>query len=410
MNYLIEAPGVGYYTTGMVASDSEVIVTFAQALVTSSHNDQDKGIHLMVNSDRVTVIGQNLRPYSSDTFLCMPIQNLCVDKYVYYGISVPRPNILEGLGAILVVGTENDTMINLTTTQSVTVTVSDTTVTLSAGIQYSFVINRLQTVLMRSLDDLTGTKIITDKQVSVLSGHECGRVPSNVDSCEHLVEQLPPTAVWGRIHYTAPLPPRQSYTIKIIAAYNSTAVYCYCNNQRETYNINEGESFNKTLSMRERCAIYSSKDILMVQFSHGDLDDNFNGDPIMVVVPATNYYDSKFLFSTLQGPEAVSDYNFENHISIIVLAQYYQPDMIYLISRGVSSSLDTAQWVPIMVDNVIRAYSVQVAVSRGVAEVVHQRNNGRMSILVYGWGFHHSYGHLAGYSFFGPSTGYCLPY
>jgi len=59
-------------------------------------------------------------------------------------------------------------MMNLTVTQPVTINDSDSTVDLTAGIQYSFVINRLQTVLIGSVDDLTGTKTFTNKSVSVL--------------------------------------------------------------------------------------------------------------------------------------------------------------------------------------------------------------------------------------------------
>ena len=65
--------------------------------------------------------------------------------------------------SILVVGAENNTMTNLTVTQSVTISVGETTVDLIPGRHYSFVINRLQTMYIGSFYDLTGTKIVTDK-------------------------------------------------------------------------------------------------------------------------------------------------------------------------------------------------------------------------------------------------------
>ena len=331
MNYSIEAPGIGYYNSSSVSSDNEVIINLPTTLITSSHNDQDKGIHLMINSNRVTVIGQNLRDYSADVFLCLPVANLCVDEYVFYGISVPmttRDNTESFNSSILVVGTEDNTTMKLTVTQPVTITVSNSTVDLTAGIQYSFVINRLQTVLIGSVDDLTGTKIVTDKPASVLSGHEWACVPANIGRCDHLIEQVPPTTLWGRIYYTAPLATRTSYTIKVLAAYNSTVVDIYCDNTVESYSISEGESFTKALSLQEYCAINSSKVVLVVQLSHGR-DDNRdgNGDPMMTLVPAINQYSNKFKFSKLQGRSG-----FTHHVNIIVLTQYYQPDMIYLIS------------------------------------------------------------------------------
>ncbi|XP_065902474.1 IgGFc-binding protein-like [Dysidea avara] len=391
VNYSVEVSEVGYYTSGNVTSDNEVIINLPTTLITSSHNDQDKGIHLMISSDRVTVIGQNLRSGTSDTFLCLPITNLCVDEYVYYGISVPFSIRGSYNSSILVVGTEDNTMMKLTVTQPVTISVSNSTVDLTAGIQYSFVINRLQTVLIESVDDLTGTKIVTNKLVSVLSGHQCGYVPVMSNSCDHLVEQVPPTTLWDRVYYTAPLATRRSYTIKVLAAYNSTVVDIYCNNTRESYNISEGESVNKTLSLQEYCAINSSKEVLVVQFSHGYAHQDI-GDPMMTLVPATNQYSNKFQFSTLQGQSGYTHY-----INIIVLAQYYQPDMIYLISGGVNRSLDTQQWVPIMVNGVTEAYSVQVNVSEGVAEIAHVNACATvMSAIAYGFAFPVGYGHPVG--------------
>ena len=399
VNYSIEAPGVGYYTSGSVTSDNEVIINLPDDLITSSHNDQDKGIHLMTSSDRVTVIGQNLRSHSSDTFLCLPITNLCVDEYVYFGISVPKaPNSMFSRtvnNSILVVGTEDNTTMKLTVTQPVTISVSNSTVDLTAGIQYSFVINRLQTVLIGSVDDLTGTKIVTDKPVSVLSGHQCASVPWNDMSCSHLIEQIPPTTLWGGVFYATPLISGRSYTIKVLAGYNSTVVDIYCNNTRESYNISEGEFVNKTLSLQEYCAINSSKEVLVVQFSHGFRNGYLNefkrGDPMMTLVPATNQYSNKFQFSTLQNQSE----NYTHYINIIVLAQYYQPDMIYLISRRVNRSLDTHQWVPIMA-NAIKSYSIRLLVPRGSFSVIHRNIRALLGAVIYGFGERTGYGHPGG--------------
>ncbi|XP_065903474.1 uncharacterized protein [Dysidea avara] len=402
--YSIEAPGIGYYTTGSVTSDSEVIINLPTTLITSSHNDQDKGIHLMISSDRVTVIGQNVEIYTSDSFLCLPITNLCANEYVHYGVTVPRATIHSAfiLNSILVVGTEDNTMMNLTVTQPVTISVSDSTVNLTAGIQYSFVISRLQTVLIGSVDDLTGTKLVTDKPVSVLSGHQCGNVPVDVAGCDHLIEQVPPTTLWGTVYYTAPLATRRSYTIKVLAAYNSTVVDIYCSNTRESYSISEGEYVKKTLSLQEVCAITSSKEVLVVQLSHGRRDDGNDteyGDPMMTLVPATNQYSNKFQFSTLQGLPS-----FTHYINIIVLAQYYQPDMIYLISGGVNRSLDTYQWVPIMVNDIIEAYSLQLGILEGVAEISHSSKAAMISVIVYGFDDRHGYGNPGGITFQGPPS------
>ncbi|XP_065903553.1 uncharacterized protein [Dysidea avara] len=390
--YSIEAPGEEYYTNGTITGSEQISVNLPTALTTSSHDDRDKGIHLMV-STRVTVIGQSFFSGSTDTFLGLAAANVCVNKCVYYGISVSRNTLFNKThnSSVLVVGTEDNTMMKLTVTQPVTISVGNSPVDLTAGIQYSFVINRLQTLLIESVDDLTGTKTITDKPVSVLSGHQCGNVPVNVDYCDHLIEQVPPTTFWGRVYYTAPLATRRSYTIKVLAAYSSTAVDIYCNNTRKSYSISEGGSFTYTVSTREYCAVHSNKKVLIAQFSHGQDDDNVTGDPMMTLVPATNQYCNKFQSSTLQGQPGYTHY-----INIIVLAQCYQPDMIYLTSGRVKRSLDSQQWIPIMVNDVIEAYSVHIKISEGVIEVFHTNTNPCLAAILYGFDDYHGYGHPGG--------------
>ena len=401
--YLIEAPGVEYYSSGIITCDSDIFITLPNDLITGSY--KRKGIHLMINSHEVTVIGQNLRYNSSDTFLCLPVTNLCLIEYVYYGISVHRAELSAGVSSrtssILVVGTENDTVIKLIATQPVSfyvnespTNINNSPVNLTAGMQYScdIKIDRLDTVYIRSFYDLTGIKIVTNKPVFVLSGHRCGRMPPDVPSCDLLIEQVPPTTLWGTEYYTAPLATRRSYTIKILAAYNSTVVDIYCNNTRESYNISEGKYMKKTLSVQEYCAINSTRPVLVAQFSHGQEDDTTgNGDPMMTLVPATNQYNNKFQFSTLK-----SQLDFTHHINIIVLAEYYQPELIYLISGGVNRSLNMHQWTPIMFNNVTEAYGLQMNISEGVSEVFHGNTSALMTTSVYGFAGYNAYGHPGG--------------
>ena len=396
VEYSIEALGVGYYQNGTISVGDEVILNLPSSVQVSSYNDQDKGIYLTASSDKVTVIGQYLRRGSSDSYFALPIIKLDSAKYVYYGISVPRTVVHSQHldSSILIVGTENNTILKLTTMQSVSTSVGNTVTYVIPGREYSFVINRLQTFYIGSVEDLSGTKIVTNTPVSVFSGHRCANVPWNVGYCSHLIEQIPPTALWGNIYYTAPLAGKRSFTFKVIAANDNTVVNIYCNNTMELYVINEGGFVNKTSQLQEYCAIYSSKEVLVVQFSHGGSEDIDNyGDPMMTLVPATNQYLNKFDFSTIRNPLG-SGYN--HYVNIIVMEQYYQPNMIYLISGGVTRSLVTEQWVPILVNNSAKAHAAQINISEGVTQVFHTNTLAQMMTIVYGFARHDGYGHIGG--------------
>ena len=391
VQYSIEAPSVGYYQGGIISAGDEVILNLPISIEVSSISQQDKGIYLKITSDAINVIGLNLNVPSSGSFLAIPIIQLN-DDYVYYGMSIPRTSVHPQplVSSILIVGTENDTMMTLRVTQSVSIGMGNVVTHLIPSREYSFVINRLQTVYIASPKDLSGTKIITNRPASVFSGHECANVPWNVGACDAFVEQIPPTALWGKVHYTAPLANKTSYTVKVLAANNFTTVNLYCNNTMESFVLNEGQFINITLQMNKHCAIYSSKKLLVVQLSHGGTEDNNYGDPMMTLVPAANQYLNKFVLSTIRIP---LQSGYDHYINIIVKEQYYQPNMITLIAGGVNRSLVTQQWAPIQVNNTIEAYATQVSIPEGVAQVFHTNPAAQMMTIVYGFTIYGGYGH-----------------
>ena len=386
-NFTIEAPIVGYYYNGVVDSGDEIIVSLPFSVAVFPNDTEYKGIFLKADSNAVIVIGQNEANGSSDTFFAIPYKRSSViTEYVYYGISVAGYSS-SYQSAILIVGTEDNTTMKLTVTQTAT---TNTGNTLYTGREYSFVINRLQTFYIRSTGDLTGTKMVTDKQVSVFSGHELAQIPQDLCCGDLLIEQVPPVTSWGRVFYTMPLATRLSYTVKILASHNLTEIDLYCNNIKEAHIINDGEFCNKVLSHGEVCVIYSNKPVLVAQFSHG-LDEDGIGDPMMMIVPDTHEFSNRISVTTIRN---TTQFGYQHYLNIIVLAQYYQPDMIHLISGGRNISLNTQEWVPIKVKHTTEAYVTQLTISEGVAEIIHANEAALMAANIYGFSKYESYGHL----------------
>ena len=414
VSFSIEAPGVDYYRNGIITTNNEAIINLPINVVVTSHTEQKKGIYLNVSSNLVTVIGQNSQTSTSDTFLVLPTVHYA-NSYVYYGVSVAEGVASSSqagqASSILIVGTEDHTAMKVKMTQAVTVTIGRTTTGLTRGRQYTFTINKLQTVYMKSAKDLTGTKIITDKPISMFSGHGCANVHKNQQYCDHLVEQVPPITSWGRTFYIAPLASRRSYTVKVLAAHDSTSVDVYCNNVKQAYTLDDGDFITRTLSNKEYCAIDSDKAILVAQLSHGQADDSSGGygDPMMTLVPATIHYMDKFIFSTIRNTKAQLHYS--HYVNIIVLKQYYHPDKIHVAEGYRNNSLSTSQWVPIKVNNVIEAYGTQIALTQGVVEVVHSDPAALMTTVAYGFArkFPEGYGHPGGLCVSKKISGmYCL--
>ena len=391
MQYSIQAPGIGYSDSGTVTPNVRSIITLPDSLQVSSYIDENKGIYLSISSDQVTVLGQSIQRGTSDTFLILPLTKQYIAEYMYYGVSVARATVhSEALHSItLIVGTKNNTVLNLTVTQSVTISIGGTISNLSPGIVYSLVINRLQTVYIASVNDISGTRIVTNQPVSVFSGHECANVPASVTYCDCIIEQIPPTILWGRVYYVAPLATRSRSTIKVLAAYDSTNVDMYCNNAKASYIINQGR-FIESIIGQENCAIYASNEVIIAQFGHGVGDDG-NGDPMMMLVPPTAQYFNGLVISTIYDP------SWSHYLDIIVLVQYYQPDMMYLIADGVNKSLSTQQWMSITVNGVIEAYTTQVNIQEGIVKILHTNAKALMTTMVYGFSHAEGYGHPGGF-------------
>ena len=375
VSYLIQVPRTRNYYHGTVTANNSIVVSLPSGLETSSDSHRDYGIYLKTSSNKVTVIGQSYRSHTTDTYLALPtIKFNTIKEYTYYAMSVYSPN---SYSSILIVGTEDGTKISLKFTSSFYVYAQGYRY-VSSGSSYSFTINRLQTMYIYpyyARYDLSGTKIVTNKPVSVFSGHQCAYVPYQHGSCGYLIEQIPPTIYWGKVHYVAPLATRRSYTLKVLAAHDATRVIIYCNDTAQSHTLNEQGHTTMTLNNQEYCAVHSNNEILVAQFS------GKNGeDPSMTLLSSSNNFASKFQFSTFH---LTSNLAYSPNF-VIVMAEYYQPDMIYLIRDGAKRSLGTEIWTPIRVKNVVEAYATKVAVLSSIVEIIHSNIMASMSTIVYG--------------------------
>ena len=397
VDYSIYIPRHNYRDSGQVTSINSVTLSLPYNMEVSSYDHIDYGIYLETSSDKVTVIGQNYDSSSSDTYLALPtIKSQTVTEYVYHVMSVYSPN---SYSTILIVATEDNTVIKLEVTQSTTVYYRyygryygyRYNYGLSPGNQYSITFNKLQTRYMQTSSDLSGTKIIANKPVSVFSGHRGAYVPYSDGNRGYMIEQIPPTTSWGITYYVAPLATRNSYTIKVLAAHDNTNVTVYCNDTAQSYSLNEKGHTTRTLDNQEYCAIHSNKEVLVAQFS------GKNGeDPSMTLIPATNNFLSRFQFPTFHHPS--SSTNYPAYINIIVMAQYYQPKSIYLTTGGSKRSLDTQEWTPFRVNNIVEAYATKVTVSRGIVEIIHTDVTALMTTVMYGITARNGYMHPGGFA------------
>ena len=148
----------------------------------STYDNRNRSIH--VSSDQpIAVSAFNWLSGSSGEYLVLPCHDYNINKYEYYGVS-PTSNV--GSSQVLLVGCDNDTNIIITPSEAVslpsdTQSSTDQLVNVPKGTPHHLVLHQGQTLYFGApLIDLTGTHIVSNKPLTVISGHECGQVPIGV--------------------------------------------------------------------------------------------------------------------------------------------------------------------------------------------------------------------------------------
>ena len=399
--YSIQTRTTGFSASGNITSDSIVNIalpnqTFSApsySVRNSLYNWTKEGGYLQINSNEATVIG-TYNSLHSDTYFSIPTVDLCIFEYTYFGMSV-RSNVRAD-SSMVIVGTKDRTRVSVSTRvvgvpYRLPGSINWNRNPISLG--FAHTLNRGEAIYISLLNgDLTSTRVYSYyNPVSVFSGHECGELPRGSATCNNLIEQLPPTDLWGTVYYFAPIAGRTSYTIKIVSSSNLADVDIYCNNTlNRRVNLRYGWNEERTYNNQEFCVVRATRNVLVVQFSRSYQTDNAGGT-FMSMIPPTNHYTNTITSATFENYEGINT-SYNHYINLIVLPDYYQPEMISITTpRGENQTLESLSWVPVRRNNIIEAYAVQVNISyirHDVFEVTHLNKSALMNAVVYGFGIY----------------------
>ena len=388
------------YSSGAIATGTVTNTTLAKlsistdlVVVDSSYQNRSKGIHVSANSE-ISVLLINYQSNSIGDYFAYPhlIQNLTLAQYQYYAVSTGTLAIsAQSLSEVLLVGTENNTTVTVVPTQNIAVPqniqfFSSPEINVAAGTPFSFTLHKMQTFLFGApLNDITGTSIVSDKPLTVISGHECGNVPDNVGYCQHITEQIPPTVNWGQQFLLTPYSGKPVQYYKIITAANHTTYNFTCGRYNTTthYLNTAGSSSTHSTNGSSYCSISSDKPILVTQLGAGYNLGN-TGDPVISVVPSIDQYSQEIVFVSpnINYGDITSHY-----INIATTNQST------ILLDGVALALT---WNAIYdhTDNVI-GYGTQLnSTSLDIPHIVTSHT--KFSTLVYGFGSFEGYSYSAG--------------
>ena len=341
VNFTVDTE-IGWNYTGNVSVYQPVTVYLPRVLEPrhANYSERHKGIHVHSNSS-ISVVVFMIELEFSGEYLAYPYIDLGQQQYEYYVVSASTSsNSWNGFqNMFLLIGNENDTTITIAPTQIIDVPVNpqdpnSTLVVVGSGNTHTIKLDQMQTLSIGTLTgDLTGTAIISDKPLTVISGHQCGTLSDELPEqqqaqqldwwwwwwwgwdgtrwCDYLVEQIPPTVTWGKRFLSVPFPNGtiQHYN-KIIASAHDTSVVQTCNGSIVS-NITlsspgdwNSEEWNKTYDPRAYCVIESNKPILVMQFSgEGRVRKSYLNASyfsfVMSIVPPVEQYINSVVYSTI---------------------------------------------------------------------------------------------------------------
>ena len=402
VTFTISVPGMRYFDRATVDPGEVKEFAFsAEDYALRNTTDRLKGIIITAeNEKQIFVYGAQDTVYATDSLLALPPHNLGAESYTYIAAMIHTldnstfyDNYVDIHSLIGIVSAERDTLLTITPNQDVIIG----TESVEAGESVLVTLHRAETLLIPCVGDLTGTKVTSNRPISFFCGDQCPYIPSGVKYCDQIVEQLPPVEAWGRQFATAPLKTRKSFDVfRIVAAESNTIVSISCVMQNGTQGyidkltLSKGGFADVQVNSREFCWMEADKNVLLLQFAVGILADSVPGDPFMALVPAVSHYTN---FMTL--PIVNSTFNdFTHYLNIIIPAEHYQPDQIFLDGQSLQSL--ALGFVAIVHNGDTIAYATQVTVSATTHTLIHGNSTGIIGVVSYGFAGSASYGHVGG--------------
>ena len=403
---------------------------------------RDRAIRVQAEvGKKISVYAVNDEVRSTDGFVALSCDAMTVNndfrRYDYVILSARLNGTVDNPqtnSEFLIIPCDNNTRIDITPTQKVTVADFATT-QFGPTASVPSAIWETQgtktrpsagnTLLIGHPNDLSGTHIRGTKPLVVFSGHQCAQIPIGKTACDHLVEQVPPHTTWGYTFLLNPLAARETGDYyRVATVHNNTGVTITCvdegGNSVETLpsltlSSAVGSNFaafqtqnpngfgNKTCIdpfIRKFCCLQATNPVIVAQYSQGysvdfacriDTNNEF-GDPFMSLIPPVIQYLNNYTITAIDGKAGPFP---ERYVSISVHKTFFNPSHIMINSEPLES--DRSAWQGIYCsDGEICGYGIYREITSSNHTVYHENPNAALSVQNYGFQQQNSYGFPAG--------------
>ncbi|XP_076085689.1 IgGFc-binding protein-like [Mytilus galloprovincialis] len=313
----ISSPGISnsQLRTQFTVSRGQVHLVQIDTSYRLDHTESSQKAILIQSDKDIVVYGVNRESHSDDGYLALPTDALGTE---YYTISY-SPSYYYTLFTAIGVYNDTSVSIHLPNTPHLNVTLNGHNYHRNQWINLT--LNRFSTLEISSVADLTGSHILSDKAVGVLSGNKKAVVGNAGKSRDHLVEMLLPVSSWGKKFVTIPIPERHAGDIfRFLGSEDNTQI--------TVHGLIEGKQFHDQIKIAKAghyvqkqyssglySHVVSDKPITLFQFSMTQQrGGNDLADPSLITIPPIEQYAARYTFTTPQ----YSMGNYTNYFMFVV--------------------------------------------------------------------------------------------
>ena len=383
VTYNITIKSLNYFYNGIVTKNRPDSHSYSSRFTThsSSFVDRFRGIH--VTSDQP--INVLLRSHTFQ-YLILPYHEYPgVSQYEYYAVSTSSYSNTS-LSSVLLIGCINNTIISIIPTVDLFIPIDvqkngSDDILVTKGNSHTITLHEGQTLFLGKGNgsDISGTHFISNKPLTVITGHDCGSTPNTIEhfSCHEVQLQIPPTITWGKRFIvtnflnTIDRSLFSSY-VKTVTSQANTGITIYCNGVTNTtrYSTN-GAVGTYQYNISQYCYMEANKPIFVVLFPHSNL-----------------YYTTIVLIPPME--QYLQEVDFYWHSTYFY---YYSKLVITASVEGFSptailhNGLATANWTAIYdsTRNIV-AYGTEIKITKYSNHLVfHTAKNGKLSVQVQGY-------------------------
>lgn len=241
-------------------------------------------------SREITVLSLNSKPNSADTTVVYPRYLLGNTYYVATPLGKPS----KGFQEFSVVSSQDPTQVFIYFTSQATFQGA----TYTAGSMLTVSLEAYQAAQIQSQQDLSGTKVVSQKPVAVLSGHSCTWSHNN---CQHVFEQLLPTRRWGNAYLVPSLSPQSHYDVASVTAHQKTHLQVHAGTVHRKHQLQPGQVISLEVWAQKPLYITSNVGVQVLFYSMGGIKKGVTYDPFLSSVPAMSDYSNSYYILGQEG-------------------------------------------------------------------------------------------------------------